>query len=347
MSTTARNLLIVFLITLGTHALAVSYLPQDFDEPVYVQVAMDYADSLQREEINSVIDYPESREHPALVKLVYGIAALADGNINNYTAVLKSSRVVSAVFGVLATLIVALIDPFAGCLMAVHTLVVKYSSQAYLEAIPLAMSTLSIFAFLKIGRERRGAWLWLSAIALGIATAAKLTYIPVTVVVLCYLAFFEKKIQLKWMMFYSVVAVGVFFAFNVTLWHDPFDRAAESLAFHLNYQRGAHVQEADFPWYQPFNWLFVESPGNWHPSVFFYDVDQFIAFFAFAGIPRECRQRRWLVVWLLSGIVFLLAWGTKWLQYVLTIIPAICLMAAESLRRTWTWFTQLSYYKSV
>lgn len=347
MSKTARNLLIVFLITLCTHTCAVIGLPQDFDEPAYVQAAMDYADAIKRGDLDAVIDYPGVREHPALVKLVFGFALFVKGGPHNYTAALESSRIISAVFGVMATLIVALIDPFAGGVMAIHTLVVKYTSQAYLEAIPLAMSILSIFAFLRTDYENRGKWFWLSAFALGAAAAAKFTYIPVTVVVLCYLAIFERKISPRWFLLYGAVMVVTFLALNLTLWHDPFNRIAESLAFHLTYQQGAHVQEVNHPWYQPFIWLFVISAGNWHPSVFFYDIDQFVAFFAFAGIPREWKERRWLVIWLVSGIMFLLLWGTKWPQYVLTIIPAVCLMAAESIRRTYRWFTQLSYYKSV
>lgn len=347
MSNAARSLSIVLLIALCTHALAVLYLPQDFDEPVYVQVAMDYAEALRRGDLNAIIDYPGVREHPAFVKLVYAVVVLVKGEADNYSASLESSRIVSAVFGVAAALLIALIDPLAGGLAAAHTLVVKYSSQAYLEAIPLAMSVLSIYAFRKMDRAGSGRWFWLSAAALGIAAASKFTYIPVTGVVLGYLAFFEGGLPLRRMGLYGAVAIAVFFSLNPTFWHEPFRRMAGSLAYHLSYQQGAHVQAVSFPWYQPFVWLFVESPGNWHPSVFFYDVDQFIAFFAVAGIPREWRERRWLVVWLISGMLFLLVWGTKWPQYVLTVIPAVCLMAAESLRRAWRWFTGLSYYKTV
>jgi 4-amino-4-deoxy-L-arabinose transferase-like glycosyltransferase len=121
----------------------------------------------------------------------------------------------------------------------------------------------------------------------------------------------------------------------------------EALSFHANYQRGGHVSEVGFPWYQPLIWLFVSTPGDWHGGIFLYDIDPFIAAFAFAGIPREWKERRWLVVWLLSGLILLLLWGTKWPQYVLTIVPAICLMAAESARRFSRWVSGLSYYKSV
>ncbi len=341
------KILIVLVITIATHALAVTYLPQDFDEPIYTEVAVDYARALERGDFNAIIDYPEVREHPALVKLVYGITIYANRSENNYSESLQTGRVVSAIFGILGTLVVAFIDPFAGGLMAIHALVVKYSSQTYLEAIPLGFMILSVYTFIKTGREKRDVWFWLSAFALGAVTAGKFTYTPVLVVVLVYLAFIEKKIPFRWMLGFGFLAVAAFFLLNVTLWHDPFARIIEALTFHTNYQRGEHVTEIGFPWYQPFVWLFVETPGDWHGGIFLYDIDPFIAAFAFAGIAREWKERRWLVVWLVSGILFLLLWGTKWPQYVLTIVPALCLMAAESARRFSKWVSELSYYKSV
>jgi hypothetical protein len=342
-----RNIIIVFIITVCTHALAVANLPQDFDEPVYVGVAVDYARFMERGDLNAIIDYPGVREHPALVKLVYGVSIYARGIADNYSASLETSRIVSAVFGVMVTILVALFDPFAGGLMGIHALVVKYSSQAYLEAIPLAFTTFSVLAFLKADKEKYDAWFWCSAVALGVSTAGKFTYTPVLVIVLAYLAFFEKKIPFRWMVAFGILATAAFFALNVTLWHQPLERLMEALEYHASYQRGAHVAEVNYPWYQPFQWIFTDTPGDWHGGIFLYDIDPFIAAFAFAGIPREWKERRWLVVWLVTGLIFLLLWGTKWPQYVLTIVPAICIMAAESARRFYRWFTHLSYYKSV
>ena len=341
------KIIIVLVITIATHALAVSKLPQDFDEPIYTEVAVDYARALERGDLNAIIDYPNVREHPALVKLTYGMAIYLSNSADNYTESLRVGRVVSAIFGVLGTLVIAFIDPLAGGLMAIHALVVKYSSQAYLEAIPLAFMVLSVFAFLKVGTKKIKGWFWLSAFALGATAAGKFAYVPVLVVVLVYLAFVEKKIPFRRMVEFAVLAIVFFFLLNVTLWHDPMNRLVEALAFHTNYQHSEHVAEAGFPWYQPLVWLFVSTPGDWHGGIFLYDIDPFIAAFAFTGIPREWRERRWLVVWVVSGLILLLLWGTKWPQYVLSIVPAICLMAAESATRFSKWVSNLSYYKSV
>jgi hypothetical protein len=135
-----RNILIVFIITLATHTLAVANLLHDIDEPIYVGVAVDYARTLERGDFDAVIDYPKVREHPALVKLVYGIVIYLNGTTDNYTEALQTARVVSAVFGVLGTILMALLDPLAGGIMGIHALVVKYTSQAYLDTIPLALT---------------------------------------------------------------------------------------------------------------------------------------------------------------------------------------------------------------
>lgn len=341
------KILIVLIVAIATHALAVTNLPQDFDEPIYTEIAVEYARALERGDFDAIVDNTSNREHPALVKLAYGISVFANGSAHDYPAALHTGRVVSAVFGVIGTVILALLDPFAGGLMAIHGLVVKYSSQAYLEAIPLAFMVFSVFAFLRTDREKLNGWFWLSAFAVGAVTAGKFTYTPVLVVVLAYLAFVEKKIPFRWMTAFAVLAVASFFLLNVTLWHDPFNRIFEALTFHTSYQQGAHVTDVGFPWYQPFIWLFVSTPGDWHGGIFLYEIDPFIAFFAFAGIPHEWKGRRWLVIWLGSGLLFLLAWGTKWPQYVLTIVPALCLMAAGSARRFSGWVSRLSYYRSV
>src|SRR4030042_1635892 len=51
-------------------------LPLDYDEPVYLRAGLDYARALRAGDWNGVIDYAANREHPALVKLLYGLVVL-------------------------------------------------------------------------------------------------------------------------------------------------------------------------------------------------------------------------------------------------------------------------------
>jgi sugar lactone lactonase YvrE len=341
-----QPILIALVLATFLRAWAVSLLPQDFDEPVYLQVGFDYAGQIREGKFNAVIDYPQVTEHPAFVKLLYAGSVLVLGKADSWTNAFYLSRAVSAVFGVLAVAFVAIaVDPLAGTMLAVHTLAVKYTSQVYLEAVPFAMTIAAVLAFLRIDRSRPGRWLWLSAFVLGMAAASKYSYIPVTVLVLAYLALFEKKLRWYWLAAYAAFAVGTFLVLDVSLWHDPISRLIQSISFHVQYSQGAHVQEAGYPWYQPLIWIFTSAPAGWHPNVFFYfGFDGLIAILAVAGIPREWKNRRWLVVWFVFGLLFLLLWPTKWPQYALILTPALCIMGAETLHRIWNWLREQDTY---
>jgi len=162
--TRQRKVWLVVVVGLLLRAWAAWQLPVDFDEPVYLQAGYEYAGLMRAGDWQGVIDYPENSEHPPLVKLIYGGVVLAAGPRASWEAVLLAGRLVSVVFGTLAVALVALVDPLAGGLLAVQTLVVKYTSQAYLEALPLAMALLALFA-LRRSQKERDAWFWLSAAA--------------------------------------------------------------------------------------------------------------------------------------------------------------------------------------
>ena len=51
--------------------------------------------------------------------------------------------------------ILALVDPLAGGLLAVHTLFIKYTSQAYLEALPLFAGLAAVLALTAVARRPR------------------------------------------------------------------------------------------------------------------------------------------------------------------------------------------------
>jgi sugar lactone lactonase YvrE len=337
--------ILVILVALFLRAWAVFMLPQDYDEPIYLQVALDYADAIRNGNLNGVIDNLNVNEHPALVKLMYSAAILALGKAATYINAFFVSRAVSALFGVLAVILLTIFDPAAGGLLAVHTLAVKYTSQVYLEAIPHALTIAAILAFGRVSKETPNKWFWVSALTLGAASAGKFTYIPVTAIVIVYLAFFEKKIPIYWMTLYALLAGTVFYALDLNLWHDPWHRLLEVLTYHLSYSQGIHVAEVGYPWYQPLIWVFTSSPAHWHPNVFFYfGFDGLISLFAVAGMKREWMERRWLIVWLVSGISFLLLWPTKWPQYALILTPALCIMAAETLHRLYHWLQEQENY---
>ena len=322
-------------------------LPVDFDEPVYMEAGYQYAQFIQQGDLNGLIDYAGNPEHPPLQKIIYGLVILAFGKGEVWNQALFLVRMISVVFGTLAVFVMAVLDPLAGGLLAVQTLAVKYTSQAYLEALPLFMILLAIL-LLKRSAHRSDKWFLLSGVALGIAGAGKYSYFPILFVLL-YLMIFEKRTKFADMALYFFISGIVFLCFNPYLWHDPINRLATSLSFHAQYAQGAHVQEVAYPWYQPFLWVSRSYGFIWHPDVIFYfGFDGLIFLFSLPGFWLSWKSRRWVTIWAISNMLVLLLWPTKWPQYTLVVIPAFCLAAStaitfayEKLREQelyWEWF---------
>jgi len=279
------------------------------------------------------------------------VEVLALGQDTTWTIGLYAARALSALFGVLATLLLALFNPLAGGLLAVHTMAIKYTGQAYLEALPHLASLGAVLALVRsrpAGPERSrrlpDTWFWLSALALGVTAAGKFTYLPVVFVIL-YLAFFVKRTKWYYLLLYLAVSVAAFWLLNPTLWHEPATRLYNALFFHVGYSQGANVELAGLPWYQPLYWISRSSPSVWHPDVFFYPgVDGVIFFLALVGLYWEWRERRWVVVWIATSVLFLLLWPTKWPQYTLVVTPALCLAAASTLTHAFRWLREQELY---
>ena len=327
----ALILVAIVLLALLLRSWAALRLPLDYDEPVYLRAAEAYARALAGGDLAGVIDYAENREHPALGKLLYALALLGVGREVDWMVAVYVLRAVSVLFGVLAALLLALFDPLAGGLLAIHTLAVKYTAQVYLEALPHLASLAAVLALVRSTGER-DRWFWLSALALGVTAAGKFTYLPI-VLVLFYVAVWEKRIRWPDLLLYSAVALAVFWLLNLTLWREPFSRLVDSLFFHMRYSRGPEVELVAYSWHRPLYWISRAEATVWHPEVFFYPgLDGLIFFLALPGLYWEWRERRWVVVWIVTSLILLLLWPTKWPQYTLVLTPALCLAASSGVR---------------
>lgn len=347
-----RWLVAVTLLAALLRAWAVVGLPVDYDEPTYLGAGYDYAAAIRAGDWDAVIDYDQNREHPALPKLIYAGVVLALGEDASYARVLAAGRAISAAFGTLAALLLALLDPLAGGLLAVHTIAVKYTSQVYLEALPALASLAAVLALLRAAAPR-DRWFWLSALLLGVTAAGKFTYL-VVLFPIAYLVLWGKPwggrnrrllSGLGNLALYGLVAVLTFWALDPALWHDPLGRLWGMFSFHAAYSQGARVEAAGLPWYQPIIWLSSAAPVAWHPNVFFYfGLDGLYFWLTLGGLRREWRQRRWVVVWLAAAVALLLLWPTKWPQYTLIVAPAFCLTAAATVRDLRAWALENDHY---
>jgi hypothetical protein len=340
-----RTRLIVGIVVLAAclRVWAAWQLPVDYDEPTYLDAGYKYAQLIQHGDISGIININENSEHPPLVKLIYGLTFLALGKGVVWDQALFLTRLVSVGFGTLAVLVVALVDPLAGGLFAVQTLVVKYTSQAYLEALPLLMGLLAII-LLRRSSTARDKWFLFSAIALGIMGAGKYSYFPL-VVIIFYIMIWEKHTRLWDLALYFVITGVAFIGFDPYLWHDPFSRIAASFSFHAQYAEGAHVQAVGYPWYQPFLWVSRSWGFIWHSDVFFYfGFDGLIFLLALPGLWLDWKSQRFVPVWVLTSMPLLLLWPTKWPQYTLVVLPAFCLAASTASKAAYQKLKELDLY---
>jgi hypothetical protein len=325
---------IIVFLSIIIHAWCVWQLPVDYDEPVYLNAGSEYAKLIKNGDLSGIINFPDNREHPPLTKILYGLPHLIFPDAANPDLYLIAARSISALFGVLTVLIVSKKNSWAGLFFAFHSMTIKYSSQAYLEALPQLMILISVLALEK-AHEGSKKYLWISSIALGVAGAAKYPYLLIAFVLLC-LFILKRKFNFRTIIAYFALAVFTFFVLNPNLWLDPVNQIIEAVQYHLHYSQSAYVQTYAYPWYQQI--LFLSSSVPWHPQVFFFlTLDEYAFWIALAGLYFELREKQWSAVWFLTGIIFLLLWPTKWPQYTMFITPVIALIAGKTVTRAINW----------
>ncbi len=355
-------------------------LPTDYDEPVYVGAGVHYAQAMRDGDLGEIIRYDNTIEHPVLVKLLYGggIALLGpDAPPDDWLTV---SRMISAFLGVALVALVTWVEPFAGLALALHTMNTKYTSQAYLEALPAFTSALCVVAFARSHgrgdpRGRPDRWFWLSAVALGMTAAGKYIYVVTGLAVIGMAVWDIRSGALRWrdLFLFGLVAVLVFVALDPILWADPLGRLVESVTFHGAYSHGAEVTRYGYAWWKPLDYMSHSFPVQWHGSVFLFPLDELIFVVGLVGLAwllwptplGHTLHRAWAkwrgrpeptpivressfvyrlsnltLAWFFAGLVFLLLWPTKWPQYTLLTATPLCLAAGLVVGAAWRWLRQ-------
>ncbi len=360
---TMISILGIAMLALGLRVYAANRLDVDADEPVYLSAALDYANFLRNGQYKMLAWGENTYEHPALYKIFYGVVLLTQRPIDKFhisdlprrapiaTTEARdwnmAGRYLSVSLGTLTVLILALVNPFAGLFLGINSLSVKYTSEVYLEALPLLTSLLCALSYLQwytrirtnpIDMRKQIVWLALSSICLGMTAASKYVYsiVGVAIVVHFMVALFQKQFPRQmsvYLLAWAFASIAMFFLFDPYLWPHPFSRLVESLLFHIKFQDANIVKVYHYPSYQPLLWLSTFSTLNeLRPaSAFIFKIDQVIFIFAMLGLPRLFQKNRLFFYWLTVGLLFLLVWTTKWQQYTLIILVPFCLSASEGM----------------
>jgi hypothetical protein len=359
--------LIVVLLAAGLRLYAAQRLDVDYDEPVYLSAAVEYATAMRSGDLKMLAWSEHTYEHPSLQKILYGVALLTqptldrlpDNDLPRLAPIASTeagrwnvaARHLSVIAGTLAVLALAFINPLAGLFLAVDTLSVKYTSEVYLEALPLLTGLLCALAYLKwhaAVRARPEAlrrsliWLILSAVFLGMTAAGKYVHAVVGIAVLFHVILAVLRDQLPrrlllHMLGWGALSLVMFFAFNPYLWPHPIARLMKSVLFHQDFQDSRLVLMYSYPFWQPLRWLsaFSSYYRLGPESAFLINIDTFVFIAAIVGLPRLYRKEPFFFYWLLIGLAFLLVWATKWPQYTLILLAPFSMAAAQGVLTVW------------
>ncbi len=345
------TVLLALLAATWQRARAVEKLPPDFDEGIYLPLAYRYAEMLAGGRWGEIVAYRENFEHPPLVKLLYASELRVSGTPEPdwktvrvgrpipepAVPVFRQTRWLSGVMGILQVGFIGWVHPVGALLLAFDSYHVKYTSQAYLEAVPGLFAVLAVLAFERARRGARGAGqgepfllapLALSGALLGFTAAGKYPYgMVVGLALLPFLAGYGRARVRVWAAF-VLPAMGVFLLAHPALWQSPLVHLRESVTFHWHYSHSKHVVRSALPWYQPLYHLTHATPTQWHKGVFATGATVWVLLpLAAIGLPATLRQRPVWASWALVGLVFLVLWPTKWAQYLLLVLPPLCVCA--------------------
>lgn len=358
---------IVFVVALGLRLYAVPRLSVDYDEPVYLSAAVEYARDMRTGNLKMLAWSEHTYEHPALQKILYGVALLTqppldrlpENDLPRLAPIATTeagrwnmaARYLALVWGTLAVLMLALLNPLAGIFLAVSTLGVKYTSEVYLEALPLFTSLLAAMSYLRwftlmrrTPRPPGQTHLWLagSAILLGVTAAGKYVHAVVGFAILLHFAIALLRKELAPRLIAPIVGWGAlallaFLASDPYLWPHPIARLTKSILFHEDFQSSRLVEMYSYPFWQPLRWLsaFAAYYDLGPSSAFVVNLDTFIFVAALIGLPRLYRRQLFYFCWLVVGVLFLLAWPTKWPQYTMIVLVPLCMAAATGLTTAW------------
>ena len=330
---------------------AVRDLPPDFDELAYLPAAAWYAERMEPGRWREIPDEAENAEHPPMVKLLYAWELRRSGAPAPAWQAVKPgkpmpeqarpaflrTRALSAAAGVAQVALLSLAAPAGGLWLALDTYHVKYTSQAYIEALPGLLALLAILLFERSLRRREPpgllpdapapalAPLLGSAVLLGLAAAGKYPYGLVVGLTMAPFLLSRLRGRPGVLAAFAALALGALVAADPALWPDPAGRLWSSVAFHFDYAVTDHVKRSGYPWWQPLAWLSVPYPARWHRGVFLVPwLDYGLLAAAALSVGAAWRARPVWVVWAAVGLAFLLVWPTKWPHYTLLFRAPLC-----------------------
>lgn len=352
--------IIVSIVAWSLRAQAANTLPIDYDEDDYLRAAQEFSHLIKTSNWRGFQETNYRPEHPQLSKIMFGIGILGlpeepfvvDVAITTPPAdtlppaLLQAARKMSVIWGTLTVALTAVINPMGGLFLAVHTFSIKYTSEIMLDAFAALMSTGTALAYYfskrKTGKGKTSL-LALSAILLGVSVSGKYMHVAVGIAILIDW-FLTNKEQgskgqyLRNVFAWGALAIATFILLNPFFWPDPLQRFRLTLGAVAGTTTNPNVQLANYPLWQPLQFLLSSVPSGINADGFLIRLDWAILILTFLGFSRAWNKESFIAIWLLVGSVMLFLWPTKWPQYLIVLTAPMCLIAAEGFRLVWDGF---------
>ena len=308
---------------------AITSLPMDWDEAIYLEAANAVAMAVHTGDWSSVFEVSINPEHPGLVKVLYGIGISIHGEGCGLIEQLATVRGISLLAGVAAVGLAAWVHPVAGLVLATHTLHAKYSCEGYLDALPsfwMAAAMVLAWKYRKTPEHRN---MILVATCWGAAIAGKWLHGLPGLVLLWFMVDWRVRIRV---MLSALLAAWLL---DPTMWMDPFGRVLAMLAHHNGYAETLSVPSNIWT---PWAFLAMGGPSDWHPESFPFSIDGLWLVMGMAGMAYGCIKRdAWAVYvasWFGLCLLFLMVWSTRWPQHTMVLLVPLsfgCALAAQPL----------------
>ncbi len=320
-----RWVLVAVLAALLVRLPAITSLPIDWDEPIYMAASAEVAETLQTGEWSALAQPSLNREHPMLVKLVYGSALSVHGSDPTLVEQLASMRGVSLLAGLCAVALVAWVNPAAGVVLATHTIHAKYSTQAYLDSLPVFWMAVAMIVGWRSRARSDSRCLLLAGACWGAAMAGKWLHGLPGFVLLAWLPGWRVRLR-----FGAVAAVSMLLL-DPSFWPGPWARFMEMVSAHRVYAAGLGDPSN---WWTPWAHLTAGGPAQWHPEAFPVSIDGFWLVLAGIGLwlHRADAWARFLGLWFGVPMLLLMAWDTRWPQHVMVGVVPLSLAAGLGIK---------------
>lgn len=318
----------------------------DNDEAVYsVLCGLGYAKYIKDGQIGQVLSYGENREHPLLIKLLFGFAILIGDATESLEKTIFNARMMSLSLTAVHSAILLLLTPLSAFFLGLHSWQIYYSSKGWLDSGASLFATLAIFFFYM----SRNKWNWkmiLSAVCLGLAFGSKYINAVTAVTILPFLVYAFRK-DIKYIPLYIGISLVTFYISDPVIWLHPARNFTASLNVHSYYSDSVYREQfgRDPVVWQRLAWLWKSHSVYYTPPLTFLRLDRLIFILSVLGLPFLFRKSRLLFTWYWACLLFILIYPVKWPQYTLFFIPAMCISAGSLVEGGYLIARSFQHYK--